>query len=101
MELTSNQIDQMVACFDPECMDERGHRSWAEPEQDGDVTFYACQTCGGEFGYRRMTPVGAAGTCAAGISAETRSAASQGMRRALTADGPPLFQIRRSDASAT
>jgi hypothetical protein len=37
----------------------------AEPEQDGDVIFFACTACDGEFGYRRA--VQAAPVCAAGL----------------------------------
>jgi predicted RNA-binding Zn-ribbon protein involved in translation (DUF1610 family) len=40
----------------------------AEPDEDGDLTFYACPLCGHEFGYRRRTAGSAASaTCAAGI----------------------------------
>jgi len=38
----------------------------AEPEQDSDVTFFACRDCGGEFGYRRA--VQSAPVCAAGLT---------------------------------
>jgi len=36
-----------------------------EPEQDGDVRFYACVACGGEFGYQRVQQDGA--TCQLGL----------------------------------
>lgn len=36
----------------------------AEPEQDGDVLYFACPGCGGEFGYRKVT---SGAFCAAGL----------------------------------
>lgn len=101
MELTSSNVDTAVACFDPECIDEAGSRSVAEPEQDGDLSFYCCTTCGGEFGYRhtRPTPTGAA-TCAAGIPEDLRRRASAPMEGTLARQAP-LLQIRRRDAPAS
>jgi hypothetical protein len=37
----------------------------AEPEQDGDLLFFACPDCGNEFGYRRVQQDGP--VCAAGL----------------------------------
>lgn len=53
----------------------------AEPEQDGDVLFYACE-CGFYFGYQAMTAE--ANTCAAGLPLAH-----------LTTD--PVFQSRLAD----
>ena len=40
----------------------------AEPEQDGDVVYFACPSCGGEFGHRKVDR----GTfCAAGLPVAT------------------------------
>ena len=36
----------------------------AEPEQDGDVVFFACTGCGGTFGHRKVT---SGAFCAAGL----------------------------------
>lgn len=108
MELTSNHVDQAVPCFDPDCVDEHGHRSQAEPEQDYTHTFYACPVCGSEFGYRRLdTPHTDAmkndGTCAVGIPAGIRRAASAAMDRTLAGERRlPLLTIgRRPDAPAS
>lgn len=38
----------------------------AEPEQEGDVIYFACPACGGTFGYRRV--VQSAPVCAAGLT---------------------------------
>jgi hypothetical protein len=37
----------------------------AEPEQDGDLAFYVCAACGGDFGHRRVQQAGP--VCAAGL----------------------------------
>jgi hypothetical protein len=37
----------------------------AEPEQDGDLLFFACPSCGGEFGHRRAASESP--LCAAGL----------------------------------
>lgn len=37
----------------------------AQPEQDGDLLFYVCARCGGEFGQRRIEQPGP--VCAAGL----------------------------------
>lgn len=36
----------------------------AEPEQDGDVVYFACPECEGEFGHRKVT---SGAFCAAGL----------------------------------
>lgn len=36
----------------------------AEPEQDGDVTYFACPECDGEFGHRKAD---SGAFCAAGL----------------------------------
>lgn len=84
MELTSSHIDRPVPCFDPDCVDATGGHSQAEPEQDGDLTFYCCRTCGGEFGYHRVTDA----TCAAGLPLNPQPR-------------PPLLQIGRHRAPAS
>lgn len=37
---------------------------FAEPEQDGDVVYFACPECGGEFGHRKAER---GAFCAAGL----------------------------------
>lgn len=52
-----------------------GCGSAAEPEQDGQVTYYACTECGQEFGHQVRAPDGP--LCAAGLpiqAAEERPA---------------------------
>jgi hypothetical protein len=106
VELSSNSLDQAVPCFDPDCVDEHGRPSTAEPEQDGLTTSYVCLTCGSEFGYRRLDTHTVAttndGTCAVGIPAGTRRAASAAMERTLAGERRlPLLAIgRRPDAPA-
>jgi hypothetical protein len=49
---------------------------FAEPEQDGDVVYFACPECGGEFGHHKA----ARGSfCAAGLPV------------AVPAPGPPVI----------
>jgi hypothetical protein len=45
---------------------------WAEPEEDGDVRYYACAECGGETGYTRVAPAEA--TCQLGLRIAPESA---------------------------
>lgn len=45
---------------------------WGEPEQDGDVRFFACFECGGEFGYQRVQQD--AETCQLGLRVVAESA---------------------------
>lgn len=54
MSLPELQVEERREC--PQCS------AMAEPDQDGDVTFFAC-SCGAEFGYQRVLrgPVCAAG----------------------------------------
>jgi hypothetical protein len=49
-------VEQQKSC--PSCS------RLAEPEQDGDLIYYACESCGYEFGYRQARQEG---MCAAGI----------------------------------
>lgn len=48
----------------------------AEPEQDGDVVYFACsdEDCGAEFGHRRAVQPGP--VCAAGLPVEVREPAA-------------------------
>jgi hypothetical protein len=73
-------VDGPVSCYDPECPGK------AEPESDGDTRWYGCTKCGFEFGHQVVRSPDA-GTCAIGVSAETR--------RAVPASGPVLLQIGR------
>lgn len=97
MELTSNNIDELVACFDPECLDEAGNRSLAEPEQDGEHAYHHCPQCGNDFGFRRVRPqsvaVNSEGACAVGVPEHVRLRASAAMEGAIAASQPPLLQI--------
>lgn len=99
MELSSSNIDESVACFDPECVDEAGTRSLAEPEQDGEHAYHHCPECGNDFGFRRVRPqsvaVDSAGTCAVGVPEHVRLRASAAMEGAIAASQPPLLQIGR------
>lgn len=105
MELTSNHIGEAVACHNPDCVDEHGNRSVAEPEQDGDHSYHTCTVCGDDFGWHRtdLTAVSPDGSCVAGIPEHVRRAASAGMENALAADARqqlPLLRIgRRPDAT--
>lgn len=93
--------DRAVPCFDPECLDEHGNRSTAEPEQDGEHRYHACTTCGYTFGYHRVpatTITAKSGdTCAVGIPEDLRRSASAAMQHALD-NSTPLLQIGRRDA---
>jgi len=85
-----------VPCTDPRC------RGRAEPEQDGDHTYFECDVCGYVFGFTRLETVAMNrdGHCAVGIPEDVRRAASQPMTNALAASQPlPLLSIgRRPDA---
>jgi hypothetical protein len=105
VELTSNHVAEAAVCFDPECLDDTGTRSVAEPEQDGDHRYLVCTVCGGEFGYTRITPADLDpdidGTCAVGVPADLRRRASAAMENTLAAAQPlPLLQIGRRRAPA-
>lgn len=74
-------------CPDPDC------RGTTEPEQDGDVAYDECNTCGYATGWRRIEdPEANQGGCPVGIPEGVRRAA--GGMQAL----PPLMQIGRRDA---
>jgi len=60
----------------------------AEPDEDGDLTYYACPLCGYEFGYRRRTAASTTATCAAGIPLNNPEA------------DPPLLQIGKKAPDA-
>lgn len=101
----TDRLDTAVPCADPECVDRQGHRSLAEPEQDGEIAYWACPACGACFGYRRRpaTTVGvnSAGTCAVGVDEATRRAASAAIVDELGRTAKPLLQIGRpADAAA-
>jgi hypothetical protein len=69
--VTDRWVDEPVPCGDPECAETGGR---AEPESDGELRYYACTTCGFEFGYEMTRQ--SEGTCQLGISEEVRRAAS-------------------------
>lgn len=85
-----------VPCNDPGC------RGRAEPEQDGDHTYFECLECGYAFGFTRLETVAVQrdGACAVGVPEDIRRAASLPMTNALAASQPlPLLSIgRRPDA---
>lgn len=91
--------DTAVACFDPECVDEDGNRSVAEPEQDGEHQYHHCTVCGYDFGFRKAVPTAVAvnsdGVCAVGVPEDLRRAASAAMQTAIAQDTGPLLQIGR------
>lgn len=62
----------LTACADEECVDEFGVRSIAEPEQDGDLTYWTCLVCGYEFGYQRAPDPNAEPSCQLGIPESVR-----------------------------
>jgi hypothetical protein len=59
----------------------------AEPEQDDDLTYYAC-VCGYEFGYQRVVQ-DQDSSCQLGIDEDTRR------RGSVPDDGLPVLQIGR------
>jgi hypothetical protein len=81
-------------CSDPSC------NGRAEPEQDGDHTYFECVDCGYCFGFQRVETVAVnrAGHCSVGIPEDVRRAASQPMTNALAASQPPLLSIGRRHA---
>jgi hypothetical protein len=83
-----------VPCADPGC------RGRAEPEQDGDHTYFECVTCGYGFGFQRVETIAVNrdGQCSVGIPEDVRRAASQPMTNALAASQPPLLSIGRRNA---
>jgi hypothetical protein len=92
--------DTAVECYDPDCFDDTGRRSTAEPEQDGDLRYHACTMCGYTFGYIHVTSytlqVDPAGVCSVGVPEGIRLAASAPMRTSIAADQPgPLLSIGR------
>lgn len=72
--LDALDIGAQVVCKNPEC------KGIAEPEQDGDHGYWACTTCGFEFGYHKIETtqlaVDAAGSCAIGVPESIRRAFS-------------------------
>jgi hypothetical protein len=72
-------VGETRPCPDTEC------GGTAEPEGEASLRYWACTTCGYEFGYERL---GAGDGCALGIPVGTRQAA-------MSAAGPVLVQIRR------
>lgn len=100
----SSRIDEAVPCADPECLTDTGDRNLAEPEQDGDHTYYACTACGYSFGYQRLetVAVNAEGACAVGVPEPLRRAASAAMEQAVAAETrrqPVPLQIGRRNAA--
>ena len=88
---------ESVPCTDPAC----GGR--AEPETDGDHTYFECPACGYTFGFTRTGNVLAnpADACAVGIPEDLRRAASRPMTDALRASTPlPLLSIGRRPNAA-
>jgi hypothetical protein len=72
--------DASRPCGDPECAERGGI---AEPESDGDVSYYACTTCGYVSDYERIGQPSGDG-CQLGIPEAVRRAASPPQRQ----DGP-------------
>lgn len=71
-EMTELQTSDS-ACFDPEC------EGIGEPESEGDLTWFTCDTCNSEFGYVRIpkTPAQeAAGSCQLGVPEAIRKIGS-------------------------
>jgi len=80
-------VDETVPCYDPECAQDGGR---AEPETDGDHRYFACTSCGYEFGYALVQQP--EGSCAIGAGEETRRRFSQ---PAAGPGAPVLLQIGR------
>ncbi len=83
---------ETTTCADPAC------NGRAEPEQDGDHTYFECPECGYAFGFTRLSTVAVQqdGACAVGVPEDLRRAASQPMTNALAASQPlPLLSIGR------
>jgi hypothetical protein len=80
-------VDEPVPCGDPECAEAGG---MAEPESDGELRYYACTTCGYEFGYEMARQD--EGACSLGIPEEVRRAASINPGSIAPAqEKPPVF----------
>lgn len=62
---TGTWVDESVPCRDEECPGR------AEPEGDMETWYYACTTCGFEFGYR-IVKQPAEGTCSLGVGEDVR-----------------------------
>jgi hypothetical protein len=69
--VTDRWVDEPVPCGDPECAEKGG---LGFPEADGELRYYACTTCGYEFGYEMTRQP--EGTCQLGIPEEVRRIAS-------------------------
>lgn len=98
--MSSEWRDQAVPCRDPECAGS------AEPDGDAELRFYACDTCGFEFGYSRpeTVAVSASGNCSVGIPEEIRLAHSRAMETVLAEQdrgSAPLLQIGRRPPDGT
>ena len=98
MTAPAELTDRVRPCADPECAAGNTHPT-AEPEQDGDHTFYTCTACGYQFGYRRL-PVGVmaannAEGCPVGIPESIRRQAHPG-GPPTTARPLPLLHIGRA-----
>lgn len=85
-----------VPCSDPGCSGR------AEPEQDGDHTYFECVKCGYCFAFQRLDTIAVNpdGACSVGIPEDVRRAASEPMTKALAASQPPLLSIGRRNAGA-
>lgn len=71
------EVTSRVVCSDVECVDpDTGERSAAEPEDDGEVTYYACLVCGSEFGWGRSESFDSDDECQLGLPAEVRRRAN-------------------------
>lgn len=84
--------DRAARCADPEC------GQVAEPEQDGDLHYWACTGCGYTFGFIQITQpfhADSDGTCSVGVPETIRRAASAPMHRALG----PLHSIGIRDGN--
>lgn len=47
-------LEETRPCSDPECVDEHGKPGRMEPEEDGDLRYFACTLCFREDGYERI-----------------------------------------------
>lgn len=65
---------RLTFCADPECVDADGHRSLAEPEQDGEHQWSECVTCGYQFGWAKVQLPQMEGACAIGVPEAVRVA---------------------------
>lgn len=63
-------VERCEPCMDEDC------EGIAEPEQDGDIRYWACTRCGTEFGYQRVSQP-QPGACQLGLPEETRRALSK------------------------